>query len=161
MEHLYRKTAQTDAFWAEFSENRNVPGDYEVVAFGDGTAMADELAELVVSGPKRATAGLARDFEAGGETLPVVGDHVVLVDGNGAARAIWRTTEVRIGPLSSVDEAFAWDEGEGERTRTDWLGMHRTFFSRQAEAEGFDFYDGIACVFERFRVVWPPEIADP
>ena len=34
------------------------------------------------------------------------------------------TTDVRVGPLGSVDEEFAWDEGEGDRTRDDWLRMH-------------------------------------
>ena len=29
--------------------------------------------------------------------------------------------EVMIKPLSEVDEAFAWDEGEGDRTRDWWL----------------------------------------
>jgi uncharacterized protein YhfF len=42
-----------------------------------------------------------------------------MLDGGGRLRFIWCTTEVIIKPLSQVDEAFAWDEGEGDRTR-DW-----------------------------------------
>jgi len=42
-----------------------------------------------------------------------VGDFVMMLDGKGCPRFIWRTTEVTIKPLSQVDEAFAWDEGEG------------------------------------------------
>ena len=155
MEHLFERTARTDAFWREFSDRTGYAGDYEVVAFGNSPRMADELAALVVDGPKRATAGLLRDFTANGEAMPEVGGHVVLVDGSGVPCAVWRTTEVRIGPLSSVDERFAWDEGEGDRTRADWLRMHRAFFTAQAEAEGFAFHDGIETVFERFEVVWP------
>ena len=34
----------------------------------------------------------------------------------GVHGSFWRTTEVTIKPLSQVDEAFAWDEGEGDRT---------------------------------------------
>jgi uncharacterized protein YhfF len=63
-------------------------------------------------------------------------------------------------PLIGVDGAFAWDEGEGDRTRASWLDNHRRYFSRQAAREGFVMHDGIATVFERFEVVWPPEIAD-
>jgi uncharacterized protein YhfF len=122
--------------------------------------MADELADLVVRGPKRATAGLLRDFAVGGEPLPRVGGHVVVVDGKGMPRCIWRTTEVTIKPLIAVDDAFAWDEGEGDRTRDDWLDGHRRFFARQAAREGFEFHDRIETVFERFTVVWPPEAAD-
>ena len=109
-------------------------------------------------GPKRATAGLLRDFDD--DPLPVIGDHVVLVDGSAMPRAVWRTTDIRVSPLASVTEAFAWDEGEGERTREDWLRGHRAFFARQAASEGFDMHDGIETVFERFTVVWPPELAD-
>jgi uncharacterized protein YhfF len=90
----------------------------------------------------------------------VVGGYVVLLDGAERPRAIWRTTEVRIGPLSSVDERFAWDEGEGERTREWWLSAHRRFFGRLAAAQGFRMHDEIETMFERFEVVWPPEIAD-
>jgi uncharacterized protein YhfF len=133
--------------------------DYDVVAFGDGPDMADQLAELVVSGPKRATAGLLRDFQVDGEPMPVVGGHVVVVDGRGTPRCIWRTTEVTIKPLSEADAAFAWDEGEGDRTLPDWLDGHRRFFARQAERQGWQFHDRIETVFERFTVVWPPAAA--
>jgi uncharacterized protein YhfF len=67
---------------------------------------------------------------------------------------------VTVKPLIEVDAAFAWDEGEGDRTLTDWLAAHRRFFKRQAAREGFEFHDGLETVFERFRVVWPPEYAD-
>ena len=65
-----------------------------------------------------------------------------------------------MGPLNSVDEKFAWDEGEGERTRDWWLNAHRRFFGRRAAARGFPMHDEIETVFERFEIVWPPEIAD-
>ncbi len=61
----------------------------------------------------------------------------------------------------SVDEAFAWDEGEDDRTRASWLDEHRAFFGRLAERGGFPMHDDIETVFERFQVVWPPKIADP
>jgi uncharacterized protein YhfF len=46
--------------------------------------------------------------------MPKPGDFVMMLVGEGRPRFIWRTTEVTIKPLSQVDEAFAWDEGEGE-----------------------------------------------
>jgi uncharacterized protein YhfF len=84
----------------------------------------------------------------------------VVVDGKGAPCCIWRTTDVTIKPLIEVDDTFAWDEGEGDRTRDDWLDGHRRYFMRQAAREGFAFHDRIETVFERFAVVWPPEAAD-
>ena len=155
------RSALTDEFWRGY---RNASGlhhdDYDVVAFGDGPQMATELAELTVAGIKRATAGLVRQFGPGGEAPPVAGGYVVLLEGTDQPRAIWRTTEIRVGPLNSVDERFAWDEGEGERTREWWLAAHRRFFGRQAAVQDFHMHDEIETVFERFTVVWPAEIAD-
>jgi uncharacterized protein YhfF len=88
-----------------------------------------------------------------------VGDFVV-IDGAGAPRCIWRTTEAAVKPLDAVDARFAWGEGEGERTREWWLGAHRRYVGRQAAREGFVFDDRIATVFERFVVLWPLALAD-
>ena len=88
------------------------------------------------------------------------GPTVSLLDGEGQPRFIWRTTEIKIKPLSEVDEAFAWDEGEGDRTRDWWVAAHRRYFARQAAREGFELDDEILTVFERFEVVWPLDVAD-
>jgi len=84
----------------------------------------------------------------------------MMLDGERRPRFIWRTTEVAIKPLSEVDEPFAWDEGEGDRTRDWWLHAHRRYFARQASREGFEFDDDVLTVFDRFEVVWPLDIAD-
>jgi uncharacterized protein YhfF len=157
------KSAAVNAFWLAFRESiLTLAGQsvYDVVSFADNPETATDLAELVVVGRKRATAGLLRQFGPEGEPLPVIGGFVVLVDGRAQPRAIWRTRELRLGPLTSVDDAFAWDEGEGDRSRGYWLAEHRAFFGRLAERGGFDLHDEIETVFERFTVVWPPEIAD-
>jgi uncharacterized protein YhfF len=151
------KSDRTEAFWRSFIDSRGPrEGDYVVVAFGDSPCMATELASLAVSGRKRATCSLARDYAAAPETFPKVGDFVVVVDGNGTPQCIWRTTEIEIKPLIAVDEQFAWDEGEGDRSREGWLAAHRSYFARQAMREGFDMHDTIEAVFERFEIVWPP-----
>jgi uncharacterized protein YhfF len=155
------KTRETDAFHAAFRMATGVADPaYDVVMFGDGPPLADDLLALVLDGRKRATAMLERDVTVKGEPAPRVGGHAVVVDGQRRPRAVFRTVEVRHGPLDSVDDAFAWDEGEGDRTRADWLEGHRRYFTRQAAREGFTMHDGIAVIFERFALVWPPEVAD-
>jgi uncharacterized protein YhfF len=155
------KSPSTNDYWEAFTAaTGNVAADYTVVAFGDTAAMADELIALAISGRKRATASLLRDYARGDEPVPQTGDFVVVVDGRGRPRCIWRTTEVIVKPLIDVDDAFAWDEGEGDRTRDGWLSAHRKYFSAQAQREGFEMCDTIETVFERFRIVWPPEVAD-
>ena len=111
-------------------------------------------------GIKRATASLVRDYGGGREPMPKPGDFVMMLDGEGRPRFIWRTTEVTIKPLVEVDEAFAWDEGEGNRMRDWWLDAHRRYSARQATREGFELDDDILTVFERFEVVWPLDVAD-
>jgi uncharacterized protein YhfF len=68
---------------------------------------------------------------------------------------------VDVKPLNQVDSAFAWDEGEGDRTPADWLAMHVRYFTAQSKDRGVAFDDSIPAVFERFTLVWPPEHADP
>jgi uncharacterized protein YhfF len=126
----------------------------EVWHFGDTAELADELLGLVLHGPKRATAGAVAHYEHDGEPLPRVGDLSVVTDFAGTPRALLRTTAVRIGPLSSVDAAFAWDEGEGDRTREWWLRAHAEFFERVLAPLGIPFGDDLPTVFQRFEVLY-------
>jgi uncharacterized protein YhfF len=56
--------------------------------------------------------------------------------------------------LSSVDDAFAWDEGEGDRTRRTWLADHEEFFERFLPTIGLAFEPDMLTVFERFEVLY-------
>jgi len=155
------RTPATEEFWAAYKAAVTLNHDcYTVVQMGDSPEMALELADLMLAGTKRATASLVRDFETTGEALPQPGDYVIVVDGAGMPRCIWQTTEVTIKPLIEVDDAFAWDEGEGDRTRASWLNGHRRYLARQARREGFTIDDQIPTVFERFKIVWPIDAAD-
>jgi uncharacterized protein YhfF len=122
--------------------------------FGDSAELADELLDLVLHGPKRATAASVSEFELEGEPLPKVGDLSVVTDFHGRPRALLRTSDVRVGPLSSVDDAFAWDEGEGDRTRDGWLRDHTAYFQRALPALGLTFDPDMPTVFERFEVAY-------
>lgn len=153
------------ALWRKYTASRaeraSPEDDPPVEQFGDHATLADELLDLVLAGTKRATAGLVADFAHEDEPLPRIGGHWVACDSAGHPRAILRTTELRLGPLEGVDDAFAWDEGEGDRTRASWLADHRAYFARTLTARGKTWSDDLEVVFERFRVVWPPEVADP
>ena len=78
--------------------------------------------------------------------MPRAGDRCLVLGGDGRPLAIVRTTDVRIGLLSSVDDRFAWDEGEGDRMAW-WLDAHTRFFSRQCTAMGLTFSDLISAWF--------------
>lgn len=148
--------------WADYrSANPGIPDeDVPVEWFGDSPEMADELLAFVTDGPKRATAAMVAEFAAEGEPLPRIGGHWIVTDGSRTPRVVLRSVELRLGPLSSVDEQFAWDEGEYDRTLESWLEGHRRYFRRRCEELGLEFSDDIEVCFERFRVVWPPDLAD-
>ena len=148
--------AAVDAMWESYVTDSGYDGPLVTAfAFGDSAELADELGLLVLHGHKRATAGLLRAFEAEDEPLPRVGDRCLVLGGDGRPLAVVRTTDVRVGPLSSVDDSFAWDEGEGDRTRDWWLDAHARFFTSQCAAMGLPFSDDLGVVFERFELVWP------
>jgi uncharacterized protein YhfF len=144
-------------FWTRFlaasPQMGALPFPRMVEPFGDSVELANKLIALVVNGPKRATAGSLVDYQRD-DMLPIVGVASIATDGQGIPRAVLRTTEVRIGPLHSVDDAFAWDEGEGDRTRTDWLDMHTRFFQRYLPTIGETFSPDMPTVFERFEVLY-------
>jgi uncharacterized protein YhfF len=145
---------------AAHPERAAIDDEHPAECFGDSRELADELIDLVLHGPKRATAGLVADFAAEGQLLPRIGGHWIACDGAGVPRAVLRSAELRIGPIETVDDSFAWDEGEGDRTRDDWLRGHRRYFQRTCAARGERFTEEHEVVFERFQVVWPLEVAD-
>ncbi len=135
-------------------------GEHTVETFGDSVELADELLDLVLAGGKRATAGLAAEFAADGVPLPRIGSHWIACDGAGTPRIVIRSLELRLGDFTSVDETFAYDEGEGDRLLATWRDDHRRYWVRTSAARGSEWSEGDEIVFERFAVVWPPEFAD-
>ena len=152
-----RSAAQSSRFAASHSRrNPSVPAELpEVGPFGDTPALADQLLGLVLDGRKRATSTLLAEFAAEGQDVVRVGDHWIVTDAAGAPRAILRTTETRIGPFLSVDEAFAFDEGEDDRSRESWIREHRRYWTRRCAHLGIPWTEDAEILFERFEVVHP------
>jgi uncharacterized protein YhfF len=115
----------------------------ERFSFGDSPELADELAELVLAGKKRATCWAASE---GPKTR--VGKQWVVLDGTGAQRAVIETIELTQRRFDEVDEAFAFDEGEDDRTLASWRRAHRNYFGRQGT-----FAPDMPLYCERFRLV--------
>lgn len=149
---LYRR-GMIEAFWKRFVAATGIDGSYEAWAFGDPSLpdLATKLALLVRDGPKRATAGLASDYEDENEPLPEIGDLSVILDGEGAPVCVIRTTAIETRRFGDVDGAFAWDEGEGDRSLEWWRRAHLRFFERQ----GTPIDDDTLVVLEHFELLWP------
>jgi uncharacterized protein YhfF len=146
------------AFWRAFVEATEGVDEARFTgafAFGDGAAMADELAALVLQGTKRATASALWAYEAEGEALPRPGDLSIVADGSGTPRCVIETLAVEVVPFREVTEAFAHAEGEGDRSLAYWRRVHRAFFTRELAAAGQAFDASMPVVCERFEVRYP------
>ncbi|MFZ2650953.1 MAG: ASCH domain-containing protein [Burkholderiaceae bacterium] len=150
------RAADIEPFWLDYQRACAVKvSGFAAGAFGSTRALANELAGLVVQGVKRAQATLRRDFEAELDPLPQIGDHLVVLDGEGTPRAIVRTTHVELRHFNQIDDQFAFDAGEGDLTLRWWLTAHRQDFAERAEAEGFEVHEQTELVLEWFEMVWP------
>ncbi len=122
----------------------------ESFACGDSPELADELLALVLEGRKRATCWARSEGMKGAE----IGKHMVVLDGAGCPRAVLQTLELAQRRFDEVDAAFAFDEGEGDRTLAFWRAAHQRYFTR------LKLYQPDMMLWcERFRLVMtiPPE----
>jgi uncharacterized protein YhfF len=144
------------AFVATFvaATGQEAPG--EAFAFGDQPAQADELAQLVLAGRKRATAALFADLGHRQDQLPQPGDTAIVLDGSAHPVCVIRTVDVEVLPFHAVDETFAWDEGEGDRSLEYWIAEHERFFQHRCAELGIRFDVHLDVVLERFEVMWRP-----
>ena len=150
-------TSEVVAFWETFQKTDNQLGPdtpYEVWHFGDSQELADELAELVVSGKKTATASLLWEYEAEGEALPWSGSYSVITNFDGTPKGVIQTIEVRILPFDEVEADFAADEGEGDLSLDFWRKAHRLIFSRTCARLGLEPNSKMPVVCERFRLLY-------
>ena len=131
--------------------------DYQVWHFGDSEKLAYDLAELVLRGRKRATAGLLWDAEQDPSMMPVLGGYSLVTDFAGAPLLIIRTTSVEIRPYDEVDADFAAAEGEGDGSLDFWRAAHWAYFSRRCEALGRKPSMDMPVILERFALIYPVE----
>jgi uncharacterized protein YhfF len=117
--------------------------DLEQFSFGDSPAMADELADLVLAGRKRATC-----WAVGDGPMTDVGKRIVMLDGAGIPKAVLETVELVQRRFSEIDEGFAFDEGEGDRTLEYWKTAHQQYFERHGT-----FNAEMLLYCERFRLI--------
>ena len=112
-------------------------------SFGDSPALADELLALVLTGRKTATCTTPDD-----PNLSRPGERWVVVDGRGRPACVIETVEITMRRYNEVDAAFAYDEGEDDRSLDAWRRAHRNYFGRLGK-----FGETMMLVCERFRLV--------
>lgn len=123
--------------------------------FCDNEADANECAQLVLSGKKRATSPSLWFFESSGEALPQVGDLNIVTDWKGKAVCIIRTTKVQILPLNEITEVHARIEGEGDGSLDWWRKAHWDYYHHELRGTGYEPQPDMPVVFQEFECVFP------
>lgn len=149
---------KAEKFWADFCcmSGVEIGTPYQVWYFGNSREMALELAGLVVSGKKTATASLAKTNEIEPENAPVDDGYSVVTTFDGEPLCIIQTTEIRHLAFRDVGPEFAADEGEGDLSLEYWRRVHRDYFTKEAKRLGFDFDDKSIVCCERFELLSEP-----
>jgi uncharacterized protein YhfF len=123
-------------------------------SFGTSKESARLITPLVLSGVKTATGSLQWLYEAEGRTPPKIGDLSIVKDSHDEPVCIIQDTEVRIIPFDEVDETFAWDGGEEDRTLESWRQIYRDYIGLECARIGRKPTPKTPLVCERFRVVY-------
>lgn len=151
--------AHLSEFWNAFANSIggvDAARFYEVCIFGDSEDLANELAELVLRGTKRATAGSVWSCEGEGRRLPIPGDLSIVTNWSGSPLCIIETEAVEVVPFSKVSSEFAATEGEGDGSLSFWREAHRQYFTRECARAGRQFSEDMLVACERFKVVYQP-----
>lgn len=148
-------TAVITQFWRDFQEQHpEVTQKLSAWSFGASPKQADELAQLVVEGKKRATSSLYDAYRWTNEPLPQPGNYSLILDGQQQPVAVIKTTYVEFVPYEQVTPQFAALEGEEDSSLDCWRDKHWLFFTKEAELAGFHFTPQQLVVCEQFSLVY-------
>jgi uncharacterized protein YhfF len=157
---LAHPSPEIESFWQGYLAT--LPEDdakrtcaYTVWQFADTPEAATSVGHLVRLGIKTSTSSLMWGLEHAGEQLPQVGDLEVVADGDGSPLCVIEVTEVEIKPFNAVDEQFAYEYGEGERTLAYWRSDNWEYLTRQCQQIGCAPSDTMLLGCQRFRLLYP------
>jgi uncharacterized protein YhfF len=145
-------------FWDEFQASLGYDASslfYEAFHFDDNEWTTNALGALVLSGEKRATAGLLWTNELTNKPLPKIGALSVVTDWYGTPLCVIQSTHVEIVPFDMVSDSFAATEGEGDKTLRFWREAHWRYFSRECQRIGREPDLHMPVVCEQFKVIYP------
>ncbi|MGG4410675.1 ASCH domain-containing protein [Niallia taxi] len=138
--------------WNEFCEETQKEGIQYRDAFQFG-ASADWLAELVVTGKKKATTSGLVFYEMEKEATPTVGEYYIVLNGMENPVVVIEIESVQVVPMNEVTEEFALAEGEGDYLF--WWNAHEKFFTELLKEYDIAFSPNMLVVCERFKKVYP------
>ena len=150
------ENASARALWGDFLDKHlefafvDTP---EVVHFCNNEQDADECAELVVKGIKKATSPSLLGIQLRKEKIPKAGDFLIVTDWEGRAQCIVRTTKVIFRPFFAIDAAYALREGEGDKSLDYWRKTHWDYYTKELEPFGRVPRESMIVVCQEFEIV--------
>ena len=110
-----------------------VVDDLRSIEFGTPGKSRENLVNFIINGNKRATAGLAADYEKEGEEVEFVGECLSMVNNDGEHVATLQVTRVDITRFADVPDEFALAEAEGDLNAADFRASHMEYWTRVGE----------------------------
>ena len=150
------ENASARALWGDFLDKHlefafvDTP---EVIHFCNNEQDADECAELVVKGIKKATSPSLLGIQLRKEKIPKAGDFLIVTDWEGRAQCIVRTTKVIFRPFFAIDAAYALREGEGDKSLDYWRKTHWDYYTKELEPFGRVPRESMIVVCQEFEIV--------
>ena len=151
----------------ENTSARNMWGDYldkhledafheapEVMHFCDNETDANNCAELVKNGIKKATTDSLLGLQYRNEPLPKIGDFKVVTNWKGEAQCIIQLTSVKLKPYFSIDASYAQLEGEGDKSLEYWKKTHWDYYTRELEPFGRVPRESMILVCQEFERIF-------
>jgi uncharacterized protein YhfF len=119
----------------------------------------DRGVAAVLTGEKTAFTGLLEIHEKAGEPVPAPGDRFAVLDSDGRPAAAIELTEVRVVPITEIDDGYARAEGRGYAGAAEWRADHERFFRGDGVAAFLghrpEITDETLVVAQRFRRLEP------
>ena len=110
-----------------------VVDDLRSIEFGTPGKSRENLVNFIIDGNKRATAGLAAEYEKEGEEVEFVGECLAMVDNDGDHVATLQVTRVEITRFADVPDEFALAEAEGDQNAADFRASHMEYWTKVGE----------------------------
>ena len=110
-----------------------VVDDLRAIEFGSPGKSRETIVNFVVHGQKRATAGMAAEYETEGEEVEYIGECLAMLDNDSRHIATLQVTRVDISRFADVPDEFALAEAEGDLNAADFRASHFAFWTRAGE----------------------------
>ena len=149
----------TSEMWNDFTEsnpefkNDEIP---ESDFFHNNEKDTNRLAELTLTGKKRASSGLYSLYEQYKAELPSIGTKQIVTDFNGNAKAIIENVSVDTIPFNKISKEYAeLDMGTDIEPLEKWKKAHWEFFENFLKESGKKPTKEMLIVAVEFKKIWP------